>query len=216
MVDDVKPPRRYDARGRQEAARETRTAILDAARRLFLAQGYAATPVRDIATAAGVHVDTMYAAVGRKPDVLRQLLETAISGEDGEVPALQRAYVQEMRADPDPRRKLERYARAVCEIQPRLAPIVRVVQEAASTDPAIGSLWTEIAERRARNMRLLVDDLASVSPLRDGLTREAAADIVWATNGPELYLLLVEGRGWSSKQFEAFLVDLWTRMLLPV
>lgn len=215
MVDDVKPPRTYDSRKRQAAAQETRAAILDAARALFLDHGYGATSMATIATVAGVHVDTIYATIGRKPDLLRLLLEAAISGENAEVPALQRRYVQEVRAESDPHRKLARYARAVREVQPRLAPIVRVVQEAAATEPALGILWSEISERRARNMRMLVDELAATTPLRDGLTRDEAADIIWASNGPELYTLLVGQRGWSPDRFETFLTDLWTRLLLP-
>jgi hypothetical protein len=43
---------------------------------------------------------------------------------------------------------------------------------------------------------------------------DRAADIVWATNSPELYLLLVVQRGWSASAYEQFLVDAWTRLLL--
>jgi hypothetical protein len=38
--------------------------------------------------------------------------------------------------------------------------------QAAPTEPELAALWTEIAERRAANMRLFVADLAAVAPLR--------------------------------------------------
>jgi hypothetical protein len=98
-------------------------------------------------------------------------------------------------AEPDPRRKLARYAHAVRLIQPRLAPLFQVLREAARGEPELAVLWREIAERRAANMRLLVADVAAGGGLRAGVTVDTAADLVWATNAPEFYLLLVEERG---------------------
>ena len=64
----VEPPvkRRYDASRRREAAAHTRQAIMDAALELFTDRGYAATPMTAVAKRAGVALDTVYAAVGRK------------------------------------------------------------------------------------------------------------------------------------------------------
>jgi hypothetical protein len=61
-------------------------------------------------------------------------------------------------------------------------------------------------------MRLFVADLAAVAPLR--LDPDQAADIVWATNAPELYRLLVGQRGWTPQRYERFLTDTWQRLLL--
>jgi hypothetical protein len=43
---------------------------------------------------------------------------------------------------------------------------------------------------------------------------QIAADIVWSMNSPEYYILLVQQQGWSDEQFEDWLVDAWTRLLL--
>jgi AcrR family transcriptional regulator len=206
--------RAYDSLSRQESARATRQAILTVARRLFLQRGYGATTMPDIAKAADVALDTVYAAVGRKPALFRLLVETAISGEDEAVAAEQRDYVQAIRVEPDAARKLSIYAAALCEIQPRLAPLFSALQAAAPLDSDLSSLWREIAERRAANMRLLADDLASTGRLRPELSISAVADIIWSMNSPEFYLLLVEQRGWSIGQFEQWLADAWTRLLL--
>src|SRR3954470_19884269 len=73
MSETVKP-RTYRSSVREEQARRTRLAILDAARLLFTEQGYAATTIAQIAAGAGVAVDTVYAAVGTKPVLARLLL----------------------------------------------------------------------------------------------------------------------------------------------
>jgi AcrR family transcriptional regulator len=204
--------RRYDATGRRQAAERTRAAILDAARELFAERGYAATPMTAIAERAGVALDTVYASAGRKPELARLLIETAISGTDQAVPAEQRDYVQAIQAASDARTKIAIYAAAITAIAPRLALVLSIIQQAGPDEPALAALWHEIAERRAANMRHFVADLAAAAPLR--LDPGQAADVVWATNATEMYQLLVGQRGWSPRRYERFLADTWQRLLL--
>ena len=74
--------RAYDASSRRKSAEGTRQSIIDAARRLFLDKGYAATTMPAIAQAAGIALDTVYATVGKKATLFRLLIEMAISGSD--------------------------------------------------------------------------------------------------------------------------------------
>jgi AcrR family transcriptional regulator len=210
----VQPPvkRRYDTSRRREAAARTRAAILDAAQRLFTERGYTATPMAAIAEQAGVALDTVYTSVGRKPELARLLIETAISGTSAAVPAEERNYVRAIQAAPDAETKITIYAAAIRGIVGRLAPLLAMLQQAAPAEPQLAALWREIAERRAANMRRFVGDLAAVATLR--LDLDDAADIVWATNAPELYQLLVAQRGWSPDRYEHFLADAWHRLLL--
>ena len=214
IMSAVQPPvkRRYDASKRRKAAARTRTAILDAALQLFAGQGYAATPMTAIAERAGVALDTVYASVGRKPELARLLIETAISGSSQAVPAEDRDYVRAVQAAPDAETKIAIYASAMRLIAGRLAPVLGIVQQAAPAEPELAALWREIAERRAANMRRFVADLAAVATLR--VDPGEAADIVWATNAPELYQLLAGQRGWSPERYERFLADTWRRLLL--
>jgi AcrR family transcriptional regulator len=207
--------RQYDASRRQEAAAETRRAIVSAARRLFLEKGYVATTMPAIAKTAAVSLDTVYASTGAKPVLFRQLIETAISGADDPIPALQRDYVREIQSEPDPARKIAIYAHAVRLIQERMAPLFAVLRDAAQTDDDLRQLWADISQRRAANMRLFAAELAAAGGLRPDLTIEQAADIIWSMNAPDYYLLLVDQRGWTPDQFESFLTDAWTRLLLP-
>lgn len=209
------PPvkRRYDASNRREAAARTRRAILDAALDLFTRRGYAATPMTAIAAQAGVALDTVYASVGRKPQLARLLVETAISGTTRAVPAEERDYVREIQAAPDAETKIAIYAAAMRAIAGRIAPVLGIVQQAAPAEPELAAMWHQIAERRAANMRRFAADLAAVSALR--VSTDEAADIIWATNAPELYQLLTVHRGWRPDRYEAFLADTWRRLLLP-
>src|SRR5207344_3366625 len=112
-----------------------------------------------IAARAGVNVDTVYALVGRKPVLLKELLEQAISGTDSEVVAEERDYVKAVIAEADPAQKLVIYASAVRRIQERMAPLFLALRDAAATEPEAQAVWREISERRSENMRKLTRDL---------------------------------------------------------
>lgn len=156
----------------------------------------------------------MYATVGRKPALLREVLETAISGTDQVVPANQREYVARVRAARSARAKIAAYVSGLVEVQGRLAPVFLALRDAAAADPESAALWAEIGERRARNMRDFAADLRSTGELRADLTDDEIADIVWSMNGAEYWVLMVGERGWSPARFSEFLVDAWTRLLL--
>lgn len=218
MDDGVNGPgagkRRYHSPRRAAQAAATRHAVLEAARELFVSQGYTVTTVADIATRAEVSPDTIYASVGRKPALLRELVETSLSGTDQAVPAEQRDYVARIRAAATAGDKLGIYARAVTAIQQRLAPVFLALRDAAITDADCAALWAEIARRRATNMRLLAADLRATGELRDDLSDDQVADVIWSMNAAEYWDLLVRERSWTPQQFASWLADAWTRLLL--
>jgi AcrR family transcriptional regulator len=206
--------RRYHSPRRAEQAALTRHAVLAAARDLFVSNGYAATTVAEIAREARVAVDTVYATVGRKPALLREVLESAISGSDGAVSPEQRDYVARTQAATSARDKITTYVTGLVEIQSRLAPVFLALRDAAGADPDSAVLWKEISDRRADNMRRFAADLRGTGELRDDLTDDDVADIVWSMNGTEYWVLLTGERGWSHQRFAAYLIDAWSRLLL--
>jgi AcrR family transcriptional regulator len=207
--------RTYDNALRQAQSGETRQRILDVARELIVERGYRATTVAEIARRADVHVDTVYELVGRKPVLLRELIEHALSGTHGAVAAEERGYVKAIRAEPDPARKLAIYARAVREIQARMAPLYLALRDASATEPEAEKVWREISDRRAANMRKLAQEVGAAGGLRPDVSIDEAADVIWATNSSELYVLLTAERGWPPDRYEAWLADAWCRLLLP-
>lgn len=206
--------RTYRSPAREAAARATRRAILDAARRLIIEQGYAATAMAEVAARAGVAVDTIYASIGPKPALLRALIETAISATDAEVPAEERDYVLRIHAAPRAADKLRIYAHAITEIQARLAPLVTALRRAGDAERDALQLWNDIAERRARNMGRFATELAATGDLRPDAEPRTVADVLWSTTSAELYELFTAGRGWTDAQFAAWLADAWCRLFL--
>lgn len=218
MAEDLKAPaagaRGYHSPRRAEQAAATRRDVLAAARDLFLDAGYARTTVAQVAARARVSPDTVYAAVGRKPALLRELVETALSGTGQAVPAEQRDYVTRIGRATTAAEKIGIYAHAIAAIQQRLGPVFLALRDAALTDPDCAALWTEVSERRSRNMRLFAQDLRATGELREDLDDDRVADVVWSMNAAEYWVLLVRERGWPPERFAEHLADTWTRVLL--
>ncbi|HEV8065835.1 MAG TPA: helix-turn-helix domain-containing protein, partial [Acidimicrobiales bacterium] len=85
--------RPYDNSRREAAARQTRRSIVAAARQLFVTLGYPSTTFATIADSAGVSVQTVYAHFAAKRDLLKQVIDEAVAGDDEPLPIRNRAEV---------------------------------------------------------------------------------------------------------------------------
>ena len=132
------------------------------------------------------------------------------------MPAEERDYVRAIHAEPDPRRKLAIYAHGRDRDSAASGPALRGL---ARGRPRRARSWRRCGPRSPSAGRAIcacfVADVAAAGGLRTGVSVDDAADLVWATNAPEFYLLLVGERGWDTARFGAWLGELWTRTLLP-
>jgi hypothetical protein len=63
-------------------------------------------------------------------------------------------------------------------------------------------------------MRQFAAELRHTGQLRDDLSNEEVADVIWSMNAAESWLLLVGQRGWTPERFGDWLIDAWKRLLL--
>ncbi len=204
-------PYRSDLRARR--ASDTREAILSSAYVAFTTRGYAVTTMADVASAAGVAVDTIYATVGTKAALLRLLIETAISGTAAAaVDAPARDYVRHIEAAGSATEKLSLYVEAITGIVPRLSPLLSAIRTSGDADAT--ALWSGISARRAANMRLFAASLRRTGEIRADLDDATIADTVWTLCAPETYELLVYTGGWSPAKYATWLNDALERLLL--
>jgi AcrR family transcriptional regulator len=214
MPRTVKPRRAYDSPRRRQQALATRRAVLEAARELFIQRGYVATTIDAIAAHAGVSPETVYATFKNKRSVLSELLDVAIAGDDAPVPILERPWVQQLREETDPQRRLRLLASNGRLILERTASIYEVLRGAAAADPEIASLWEHAKAQRLAGQRALLGILTEHAPLRHDLPATTATDIFFAIGSPETYRLLVIDRGWTPDRFERWYADTLARLLL--
>lgn len=202
------PRRRYDSLRRTLQAQQTRAEIARAARHLFLAHGWAATTVREVAREAGVSVPTVYAAYGNKTGLTRALADAADLAADA--PAML-AELESAAADPAGQlAAMAAYDRRLFE---RAGDVITLVREAGRTEPELATLYCE-GRRRADQTRLQVFASWPAGVLRPGLDVPTAVDIYAALCNIDVYATLTTERGWSPDRIQRWWSEALVRELL--
>jgi AcrR family transcriptional regulator len=187
---DVKPV------SRKARAAATRQRITDSAHRLFLQQGYAATTMPAVAAASGVAVQTVYFTFGTKGDLLQAVFEKVVLGPAGVPPHLMPWWpaaddghtIQE---------SVRRLTDGTAELLARAAPLVWMVLG----DETAREGYEHNEELRRLGNAELISVLASKHPLRAGLTRTHARDILLVVTSPQLFVQYTRDLGWSQDEY---------------
>ena len=206
--------RQYDSTWRQEQARETRLRIIQAAHNLFVSKGYGSTTIADIARAAGVAVETVYAAFRNKHTVLRQVWYVSFRGDEEDIRLWDRPEIRAVIAEPDWPAGLGRKRpsiRRCLGVSPRCCSCCKARSPASRTQLRC---WLSLTSfdwtlpRSTRGRRL--------PPASWRSARTSAATCLWATLDGALWHQLVAERGWSDERFAAWLGQLWISALVTV
>jgi AcrR family transcriptional regulator len=205
-VPDVNQERRaYHSPVRAESARRTRGAIVAAAAELFVARGYTAASLRDVAEVAGVARPTVAAAFGSKPALLRQVVDEALAGDDEPVAVAQRPWFAPVWQATRPADVLAAYAGVCTLIGRRAARVFEVVHRAADEAPEIAELWATLTRNRRAGAEMVVERVIETGSLRAGLTVDRAVDALWILNDPAHYGALVLERHWPEADHSRWL-----------
>ncbi len=210
MPDGVK--RRYDSTRRRQQAQENRRRVLDAAHELFVHRGYGATTIAEVAAAAGVAVETVYAAFRNKLTVLRRAWDVAVGGDESDVRLLDRPELRAVFDEPDLAARLTRFASVNTAIMRRTAHLRLAIQGAAGGDPAAAEFLAEIDRERLAAMGEHARAAEATGQLAapEGTCR----DVLFATTDGSLWLTLVDRRGWSDEAYAAWLAQVWRATLV--
>jgi len=202
--------RRYHSPVRQEQAARTRQRILDAAEELFVQQGYGTTSIRQIAEAATVAPDTVYATFGSKTRLLTAVIDIRLV--PGGASVLDRPEVQALRDETDPRAFLRLFARDYAEMSARARPISEVLRTAKAVEPEMAAVREEIEGYRFNYMQTIVQWLTKRTKLR--LPIRSAAQVVWTLASPDVGRMLCDVQGWTTDQYASWLEDTLVATLL--
>lgn len=189
--------RRYRSPRREQQTQQTRRAVVRAATELFVAQGWAATGMREVASAAGVALETVYAHFSSKRGLLRAVIDTVAAGDDAPVPLARRPEFLAMGRGARAAR-IDAAARLVTEVQVRTAAVAKLLRSAAPADEAIAEMLSATRERQRQDVATALE-LVAKRP-----QTAAERDGVWAVVSPEVWFLLVEESGWTPEQYEAW------------
>lgn len=190
--------RSYRSRLREQQAEQTKRAVVQAAHELFVADGWAATGMREVAATAGVALVTVYSHFSSKRGLLRAVADAAAAGDDAPVPLAQRPEFLAMGRGRRPER-VQAAARLATAVALRTAAVAKLLREAAPADDEIAEMLQSTRDRQRRDVATGLELILGRPPTA------AERDGVWPIVSPEVYLLLVEECGWVPEQYEAWL-----------
>jgi AcrR family transcriptional regulator len=210
MTEAVKRP--YRSTRRREQASETRRRIIRAAHDLFVSRGYGRTTIAEVARAAGVAVETVYAAYRNKPTLLRQVWYATFRGDEQDIRLLDRPEIRAVLAEPDLATRLRAHAVVMIPVLRRITPLFRALQGAATSEPAAAAMLAEFDEWRLDAAGHYARAAAATGQL--AVSEQECRDLLAATMDGALWHRLVEERGWSDDRYAQLLGTMWVAALV--
>jgi AcrR family transcriptional regulator len=212
MSGPVKGVRSYDGSRRRAQAQATQLAVLRHAQRLFIELGYGRTTMVDIAEAAGVSVETVYAAFGNKVTLLHRVWDITIGGDDEEITFHDRPEVLAIRAEPDLTVRLALHAAFFTKTARRITPFLLAVLGAAGSEPAAADMLAEIGQQRLAGLSVMAREAAKTGQL--AVSEQECRDVMWAFTDGMLWNRLVAERGWTDERFADWVGRMWAQLLV--
>jgi len=187
--------------------------MIDTARELFLAQGWAATTMEQIAQGSGVAVQTVYYTFKTKGQLLSEVVEVTAAGNDTPDQPMQRPWAKQMLSSSSPQRVLAlgvEHGTAIYERVAHLWPLVT----AAAADPTVADYWRGVTAARRAGQGAMVRHLQDIGAIRAGLDPQTATDLVFLLAGHDPYRALVLDAGWAVPEYKAWLFTTLVQQLL--
>ncbi|MEV0033381.1 helix-turn-helix domain-containing protein [Nocardia sp. NPDC050793] len=203
------PARRrgYDSLRRHAQAQRTRADIADAARRLFVSQGWALTSVRDVAQEAGVSVPTVYAAYGNKKGLVWALVDAADLSAD--LPRM----LTELEESTAPARQLAAMAGYDRRLFERAGDLIFLIREAGRLEADLATVYEQV-RRAADRARAEIVSSWPDGALRAGVDQDTVLDVYAALCNVDVYTTLTVERGWQPDRVERWWSEALAHQLL--
>ena len=200
-LDDPAPPTRaYQSPRRKQQSAQTRQDILAHATALFAERGWTSTGMRDVAAAAQVSVETVYAHFRSKSDLLMACIDVGVVGDGADVPLAQREEFATL-AKGTAWQRADAAAALQTQIHLRIARLHVALRQAAGHDGDLRRRLDDDEERR----RVSVEEATTLVAGRKVTRTER--DAIWAIVSTEVWQLLVGGSHWTARQYQSWLAE---------
>lgn len=204
-----KPKKRpYQSASRNARAAQTRKRILEAAKNLFESEGFEYATIEKIAQVANVAIPTVYSLFQSKRGVLRALMDEVFPKDQFE------ALVEKSKKATSPEERLLYSARIARQMYDAERAQMEVFRGACVLSPEFKELERERERRRHERQEVTISAMAEEHSLSKDMSMNRARDILWLFTGRDIYRMLVIEQGWTSEEYEKWLVDLLVNTLI--
>lgn len=180
--------------------------MLEAARDRFIDPGFGAATMEQIATQAGVAVQTLYYTFRTKGQLLASVVEFVASGEVDPASVMERGWFREALLSDSPTRIIELIVDNGSAIYAGVAPLAEAIR-AGQRDNAFSVYWTSVNSGRKGGLGRMMARLAELDALK--ITPARATDIFSVIHSHETYRGLVLDSGWTHAEYQD-----WAKRLL--
>jgi AcrR family transcriptional regulator len=191
---------------------DTEERLIQAATRLFVRDGYAATTLAAVAAAAGVAPRTVYLRFGTKATLLKRAVDVALVGDTLPIDVAARDWARAAMTATTLSDRITEVARGSRDLFDRAGPLLAVAAQAEPTEPEIAAA-AQAGREATRDLirgfwRAAADD-GLLSP---------AADVDWLGDttavlvAADTYLHITRVLAWDLDHYERWIVTTWTRL----
>jgi len=214
-MSDETVKRRYDNAGRAARAAANRAAVLRAGQDVLAEKGYGGATMAAIARAAGVSVETVYKGFGSKIELVGQILDQAVVGDDEPVALIERADFGGAMQAGSGAEILAEFCRASCRILERIGPLIGALFMAARAgEPELRTLMEAAGRSRLADLTSVVEAVAATGDLHPDLDVTEAAETLWTIGSPEVYVQFHDDLGWTLDRYRSWLIRSTRALLL--
>lgn len=198
----------YNSENRNAQAVQTRTRILESARKLFLSEGFESMTIEKLAKEAGVSAPTVYSLFQSKRGILFVLMDEAVPTKQIE------ALVEQAKQEKSPKKRIMIAAKIARQVYDAERAEMDIFRSASVLSPEFKDLEKDKEQRRYLRQEETMKTLEREKSLKKELTLTEARDILWAFTGRDMYRMLVVERGWTSNKYEKWLAQLLVETLI--
>ncbi|MBW4720325.1 TetR/AcrR family transcriptional regulator [Saccharothrix obliqua] len=196
--------REYRQRLRAQSADLTRRRILDAVHRCLVETPSEPVTMEKVAQLADVSRSTIYTAFGTRTGLFAAFAANLLRHID----------LTEAVRNPDARRALRDAISGNVHVYATHRDVLRALFSMARLDTAaVGGTIRRLERERAQGLAVLARRLREQGVLRDGITTDHAAHVLWLHTSFDAFDLLLTGRSLNAGTVAAVLIDATTQIL---
>jgi AcrR family transcriptional regulator len=215
MTEGVNTGKSGDRSGGLQAARraESEARLVAAATELFVAQGYAATTLAQVAARSGLAERTVYLRFGTKAALLARAIGVALVGDTEPVPVAGREWVHRALTAPSAAERIAIEARGARDLFERAGPLLAVATQAEPTEPAIAAAAQAGRQETHEAHRAFWQAMADDGLLPQGADIQWLVDTSTLLGSADTYVQMTRLVGWDPDTYEIWRRRTWTRLL---